>query len=162
MILLTADKTHVCEPALQDCLHWWPSPAGDGLKAGGVGTVLGVASFVARSMDGQAARPDVAACVSSGVFDVCLDVMAALEAGGAKGLQTVEHMGLYSTMSVVSRCCSHPGCEDKIRGVASALAFCLEHSLEYAEATGQTTGSLAAQLCTSTRSVPHSWPPAVW
>ncbi len=103
----------------------------------------------------------MAACVSSGVFDVCLNVMAALEAGGAKGLQTVEHRGLYSTMSVVSRCSSHPGCEDKIRGIASALAFCLEHSLDVAEEAGQTTGSLAAQLCASTCFVLHSWPAAV-
>ena len=127
-----------------------------------MGFVVGVASYVARSMDGQAARPDVAACVSSGVFDVCLNVMVALEAGGAKGLQTVEHTGLYSTMSVVSRCSSHSGCEDKNRGIASALAFCLEHSLEVAEEAGQTTGSLAAQLCASTHPVPHTWPPAVW
>eukprot|EP01043_Picozoa_sp_COSAG02_P056471 COSAG02_NODE_6699_length_3414_cov_8.770437_3_plen_145_part_00 len=102
---------------------------------------------MARSLDGQQARPDIAACVSSGLFDECLQAMVALEAGGAKGLVTVVHSSLYSTISIVVRCRSHPGCDDKIRGVASALAFFLENPVNLVEELGSSTDSLAAQLC---------------
>ena len=118
-----------------------------------------MASYVARSLDGQVARPDVAACVSSGVFDVCLEIMVAFEACGTNGLQTVSGPGLYSAISVVVRCAWYPGCEGKIRGVVSALAFCLENSIDVVPESGQTTGSLAAQLCAPPAS--HDlWTPA--
>jgi len=157
-------------------LHWWPTAAAvaavDGPKAGTPTYTLGLASFVARSFDGQAERPDVAACVASGLFDICLEAMVAFEAAGVEGLRTVAHGSIYSAMSIVTRCRMHPGCTEKIRELPpSVLAFCLEYSVDMFKEFGQTTGSLAAQLCTSCRAVrcfavffssyPHTYA-AVW
>jgi hypothetical protein len=116
-------------------------------KAGRAHMVLGAAYDVTRCCAGQKARPDLDAFVSSGLLDVCVHMVAAFAAAGVDGLQDVDHFALNYALVFLSKCGSYPGCESKIRGVASALAFCLEHSLEVMEELGYTTGAGAARVC---------------
>jgi hypothetical protein len=50
-------------------------------------------------------------------------------------------------ISFLAKCSGYPGCEPKVRGVAPALAFCLEHSLDFMAEFGYTTGAGAARVC---------------
>eukprot|EP01046_Picozoa_sp_COSAG06_P077601 COSAG06_NODE_25347_length_639_cov_0.953704_2_plen_126_part_00 len=104
---------------------------------------------VMKSMHGQTARPDIAACVTSGLFDMCLELVRAFEAGGVEGLQTVSSFSIYLALSAVAKCLTYPGCSRKVREVASALAFCLENNVDAAEEVGQTTSAVAALICAS-------------
>ena len=102
---------------------------------------------VTRLYAGQQARPDLDACVSSGLFDLCVQMVAAFASAGVDGLQDTVHGGLQYALGFLSKCSSYPGCESKIRGVAPALAFCLEHSLDIMAELGYTTGASAARVC---------------
>eukprot|EP01046_Picozoa_sp_COSAG06_P003154 COSAG06_NODE_119_length_23111_cov_51.658613_22_plen_387_part_00 len=103
----------------------------------------------AAAFAGQATRPDLDAMVSSGLFDICLEMVAAVAAAGAEGLHDTNRQVLYSALNVLTYCGHQPGCEAKIRGVGSALGFCLENSLNVMEEVGRTTGAAAAKLCCS-------------
>ena len=137
-------RSHVA--CLQEWLQWSDGTCGD-MMAGQPGGLLALASYVARHLDGEKERPDRAACVSSGLFDLCLEAVAAFAAGGVETTQTVSRYTLYCTLSLVARCYAHPKCDEKVRREASALGFCLEHSITLDEEFGQTSGSLAAQIC---------------
>eukprot|EP01052_Picozoa_sp_SAG31_P001966 SAG31_NODE_66_length_28567_cov_30.222698_7_plen_413_part_00 len=105
---------------------------------------------------GQAERPDLAACVASGLFDICVKVVAAFAAAGVESLRDTDHIAVFGALTLlvtVTRSVTvgtRPGCEAKIRGIAGALAFCLENSLDVVEVMGFTTGSSAAVLCCRT------------
>jgi hypothetical protein len=105
-------------------------------------TQLGMGSFT-----GQAERPDLAACVASGLFDICLEAVVAFAAAGVEALGDTDHVAVFCSLAIVGSVRAQPGCEAKIRGAASALAFCLENSLNQIEEMGLTTGSVAAMLC---------------
>ena len=105
--------------------------------------VLSMTSFFA----GQAERPDLAACVASGLFDLCIEIVVAFAAAGVDGLRDTNHSAVFVALGLLASVGTQPGCEAKIRGAASALAFCLENSLDQIEALGLTTGSVAAMLC---------------
>lgn len=116
-------------------------------KAGRAHAVLRL-TFVLSSFARKNARTDLEGCVSSGVFDICLEMIVAVASTGVDGLQDTDHCALFFALSVLQRCSSRPECEAKIRsGAATALRFCLEHSLEAAEEIGMTTGSVAAIAC---------------
>jgi hypothetical protein len=103
---------------------------------------------VVKCFGGQASRPDLAACVSSGVFDHCVAAVAAVVAAGADDLpRDTDHGALYMTLSAMRSCCTEPGCETKIRSIADALGFCLMHDLDFAPELGWTTSGCAAQIC---------------
>ena len=87
------------------------------------------------------------AIVASGLFDECVSAVAAVAAAGVEGLHDTNRMALINSLPVLRNCRSQPGCEAKIRRLAPALAFCLEHDLDYLEQLGITTGSYAAQIC---------------
>lgn len=111
--------------------------------------VLEATSYVANCFSGQQARPDLEACVSCGLFDFCVEMVVAVALAGVGGLQDTDHCALFKALAWLARCSSLAGCEAKIRGVATALAFCLEHSLEFSEELGMSTGSYAARVCCS-------------
>jgi hypothetical protein len=100
-----------------------------------------------KAFSGQPQRPDLAAIVASGLFDECASAVAAVAAAGVEGLHDTDHSALTGSLTLLRNCRSQPGCEAKIRQLAPALAFCLEHDLDYAEQIGMTTGSYAAQIC---------------
>eukprot|EP01043_Picozoa_sp_COSAG02_P084333 COSAG02_NODE_22186_length_760_cov_26.373676_1_plen_139_part_10 len=50
---------------------------------------------------------------------------------------------------MLSLCSRLAGCEAAIRDAATALAFCLENSLDLGEELGATTGAMAARVCCS-------------
>ena len=57
-------------------------------------------------------------------------------------------LGRNNVISVISKC-KVPGCEVKLRGVASALGFAQGHSLAYVSGIGATSGGAATEIiCT--------------
>jgi hypothetical protein len=101
-----------------------------------------------KPFHGQPQRPDLEAIVASGLFDECASAVAAVAAAGVEGLHDTDHSALANSLALLRNCRSQPSCEAKIRQLAPALAFCLEHDLDWVEQLGQTTGSYAAQICT--------------
>eukprot|EP01046_Picozoa_sp_COSAG06_P009431 COSAG06_NODE_493_length_15060_cov_50.594546_14_plen_563_part_00 len=104
-----------------------------------------------KHFSGEVSRPDLAACVASELFDLCLEAITAVAAAGVDGLQDTHHGALYYALSVVRICRAQPGCEDKIRSAAAALAFCLMNDLDFVVDIGVTTGAVAAQICENPR-----------
>jgi hypothetical protein len=120
------------------------------ISRGDAGKVQGLTAICNwnKSFVGQAQRPDLEAIVASGLFDESATAVAAVAAAGVEGLHDTNHCALFHSLCVLRNCRSQPGCEAKIRRLASALAFCLEHDLDFMEQIGMTTASYAAQLCT--------------
>ena len=116
-------------------------------KAGRAGRVLQCLGQVIKCFAGQAARPDVAACVSSGLFELSLEAVAAFAAAGVDRLVDTDPGAVYHALGCLRYCRAEPGSELKIRSVAPALAFCLEHNLDLAEQVGATTQANAAAVC---------------
>ena len=104
---------------------------------------------VTRSFAGQKARPDLEAAVSTGLFDLCVEMVVSVASAGVEGLQDTSHAVLYFALSWLSVCSRLAGCEAAIRNAATALAFCLENSLDHCEELGVTTGTNAARVCCS-------------
>ena len=123
---------------------WVSSSRGDGGKS----YALGMLGNLTKLFSGQPQRPDLEAIVASGLFDECASAMAAVAAGGVEGLHDANLVVLCCAIQLVRNCRSLPGCEAKIRQLTPALAFHLEHDLDFMEQLGMTTGSFAAQICT--------------
>ena len=100
-----------------------------------------------KAFSGQAERPDLAACVASGLFDICVEVVAAFAAAGVDGLRDTNHSTLALALGFLAKCGTQLDCESKIRAAATALEFCLENSLEFMEEIGATTDMGAARVC---------------
>jgi hypothetical protein len=96
---------------------------------------------------GQDVRPDVEACVSSGLVDECCAAVTAFEARGVEGLGDVNHFTVSIVLEQLKLSMSHPVCEQKVRGMGRALGFCLENSLDMCEEIGISTGATATQIC---------------
>jgi hypothetical protein len=108
-----------------------------------------------KGFSGQPQRPDLEAIVASGLFDELASAVAAVAAAGVEALHDTDYAALFASLTLLRNCRSQPGCEVKIRQLAPALAFCLEHDLEYMEQAGMTTGSYAAQICTRYPKLSH-------
>ena len=121
-----------------------------GKAGGGMQALLGP-YFMTRLFAGQAARPDLAAIVASGLFDMCVETVRAFAAAGVAGLEDTNHGVVWAALGFLSKCRFEPGCEGKIRGAAVALAFCLENSLDFVEEAGQTTGTYSVEQCVYTK-----------
>ena len=91
--------------------------------------------------------PDLEAIVASGLFEHSLSVVRAFETAGVAGLGDASAAVLMWALNIVKYLRSHPGCEAKIRGLGSALAFAMEHSLNFMKTFGVTTGAYATQIC---------------
>ena len=91
-------------------------------KAGIAGQVAACTVNVFRCFAGQAARPDLAACVSSGLFDLSIEAVVAFAAAGVDGLGDTDHMLVTNALSALRSCRGELGCEAKIRGVAPGQA----------------------------------------
>ena len=92
-------------------------------KAGRGFAVIEAAYSVARLFGGQAERPDLAACVASGLFDTCVEAVVAFAAAGVEGLRDTNHLAVGFALSWLARCGSEPECEAKIRGAATCTGF---------------------------------------
>ena len=123
-----------------------------GGKATRVFALGGTMVMLAKAFAGDAARPDLDAIVSSGLFEQCLGVVHAFERAGVEGLSDASPAVLQMALSLIKYLRSHRDCEEKIRGLGSGLAFALEHSLDHMKAIGVTTGASATQIC---EQLPH-------
>ena len=112
--------------------------------------MLGIMEMT-KQFGGELSRPDLAACVASGLFDLCIEAIKAVAAAGVDGLEDTQHHALYYALSVVRICRAQPECEGRIRSVADALAFCLMNDLDFVAELGATTGATAAQICENPR-----------
>eukprot|EP01047_Picozoa_sp_COSAG01_P085103 COSAG01_NODE_18550_length_1067_cov_0.817526_2_plen_216_part_01 len=118
-------------------------------KAGRGFVLLEAPYNVTRGFAGQKARPDLEAAVSTGLFDLCVEMVVSVASAGVEGLQDTNHAVLIMALSWLAKCSSLGGCEATIRSAATALAFCLENSLDQMEELGYTTGAMAASGCCS-------------
>lgn len=89
---------------------------------------------------------DLEAIVASGLFEECAAAIEAVFAGGTEQLHDVGTWNLVSSLRVVLLCRTQPGCEARIRSMATALEFCTQHDLACAEEIGTTTATFAAQI----------------
>jgi hypothetical protein len=121
-------------------------------KAARAYTLVHAISYIYKAFAGEVSRPDISACVGSGLFDLCIEAIKAVAAAGVESLVDTNHGALYMAMSIVRACRTQPGCEDKIRSASEALAFCLMNDLDYMLDIGATTAAAAAQICES----PHA------
>jgi hypothetical protein len=120
-------------------------------RAGRGSPVVHAIDLVTKHFAGEVSRPDLAACVASGLFDLCIEAIKAVAAAGVDGLQDTHHGVLYFALGIVRACRAQPGCEGKTRGAAEALAFCLMHDLDFIADMGASTASAAAQICENPR-----------
>jgi hypothetical protein len=95
----------------------------------------------------QAERPDIEACVASGLFEECCAGVAARAAAGVEGLRDTNHSTLATALNTLKNCRAQPGCEERLRSIATALAFYLEHDLDYATELGFSPSVYAAHMC---------------
>ena len=116
-------------------------------KAGRALGLLSSISDIAKFFPGQASRPDLAACAASGLFDLCIEAVAAFAAAGVEGLRDTHHGVFYCALVVVRNARAQPGCQAKIRSVAGSLGFCLMNDLDFAQEIGMTSASIAAAIC---------------
>ena len=86
------------------------------------------------------------AIVGSGVFEECAAAIEAFAAGGAEQVHHVGNHNLVCVMRLVLNCRSHPGCEARIRSLATALEFCLQHDVGTLPEVGASSAQLAAQI----------------
>ena len=127
-------------------LVWWTQSISRG-KAGRGGRVPCAIANLVRLFNGQSHRPDLEAIVGSGFFEECANGVASFAAAGVDGLGDVNHTALICALFVLRTCRQQPGAEARIRSLAPALMWCLEHDLDTASELGMTTGSYAAQIC---------------
>jgi hypothetical protein len=116
-------------------------------KAGRAWKAVICVTEMCKTFAGDVSRPDLAACVTSGLFDLCLGAITAAAAAGVDGLQDSYHYVLFYVLRLVGICRAQPGCEGKIRSASDALAFCLLNDLDCITDMGITTGATAAQIC---------------
>ena len=117
-------------------------------KAGRAWKLIESTNNVPKAFAGSASRPDLEACVASGLFDMCLEAVVAVAAAGVGGLSDTNHGVLCMALSNIRATRAYPGCEPKIRSVlAGSLAFCLINELDYIQELGLTSATNAAQMC---------------
>ena len=129
--------------------HWlvWCAQSISRGKAGRAGYILVCITAWIKPFYGQSHRPELEAIVASGLFEHSLSVVRAFETAGVDRLGDASASVLFFALNIVKYLRSHPGCEEKIRGLGSALAFAMEHSLDYINVLGMTTGAYATQIC---------------
>ena len=89
-------------------------------------------------------RLDLEAIVSSGIFEECAAAMEALLAGGKEQLHDVSHFAAVVAVRLVLNC--RRSCEPRIRSLAPALEFCIQHDVVVAHEIGSTTSAYAALI----------------
>eukprot|EP01043_Picozoa_sp_COSAG02_P027933 COSAG02_NODE_1670_length_11394_cov_4.791855_4_plen_287_part_00 len=100
-----------------------------------------------KARNSESERPDIESMVSSGLFEECASAVAFVAASGVEKLHDVAPTPLMNALTALIACRDHPGCEARIRSIAQAITFCLENSLDVVSEMGNTSGSMAAQLC---------------
>eukprot|EP01043_Picozoa_sp_COSAG02_P027480 COSAG02_NODE_1624_length_11594_cov_6.314833_10_plen_141_part_00 len=118
-------------------------------KGGRAAFALGAISNWLRLFAGQTQRPDVKAIVAAGMFEECVSGIASFAAAGVEGLGDANHYAVTTALTIIKSCTQGQVTEARIRSIAPALRFCLEHDLDFWEQIGVTTGAFAAQICKS-------------
>ena len=109
---------------------------------------------VSKGFHGQTHRPDIEAIVAAGLFEECVAGIEAFVAGGTEQLHDVSCHPLNFALRVLLNCRIHPKCEARIRSMATALEFCIEHDVVVLEEMCVTTASMAASIGESTCRAP--------
>lgn len=88
------------------------------------------------------------AMAGSGIFELVLEGITTFASRGAEALPDTHHGAAFQFLSLTHKLSNiMSGCEAKIRGIASSLAFALEHPLPCVSDTGHDTGASATQIC---------------
>ncbi len=116
-------------------------------SAGRAGIILCAVGNLPKLFGGRPQRPDLEAILASGCFEECISGIAAFAAAGVDGLDDVNHVALTMALVIVRFCRQLPGAEARIRSLAPALKWCLEHDTDCIEQMGMTSSAYAAQIC---------------
>ena len=116
-------------------------------KGGRAGIALMAAGTVSRGYQADKERPDKDAFVESGMFDLCCAGVQAYVQRGESCVADTDVAALYACLSPISKLADRPGCEQKIRGIASALAWCIDHDQDWIGAIGLMTSQYAVSTC---------------
>jgi hypothetical protein len=130
--------------------EWLSLSKGEGGRAG---SAIEAATQVMRALSGEQERPDKAAYVESGLCDLCFAGVSAYEQRGESCVESdTDHNALYACLTAIVKLADQPGCEQKLRGIASALAWCMEpcHDLEWMADFGMSPGGSAVMICART------------
>eukprot|EP01046_Picozoa_sp_COSAG06_P024020 COSAG06_NODE_1936_length_8030_cov_4.318245_8_plen_189_part_00 len=103
----------------------------------------------AKGLQGLVDRPDLAAMITSGLFEECASGIASCPDVGADGNDDFNTLALTCALSLLRNCRQQPGAEGRIRSLAAQLGWCLENDMDVLRDMGVTTGAFAAQLCES-------------
>ena len=109
-------------------------------------SILQTIGEVCKGFHGQTHRPDIEAIVAAGLFEECAAGIEAFVAGGTEQLHDVSCYPLMFALRVLLNCHSHPKCEARIRSMATALEFCIEHDIVVTKEFFITTASIAASI----------------
>lgn len=119
------------------------------LSMPGAGGMMQAATTIVTRQPAETQEAIISSWVSSGFFDECVATVAAFEQRGVEHVHKTYSQVLTVALRTLEQSTKAPGCEAKIRGVASALAFAQDNSLDYTAGLGTTTGATAtALICT--------------
>ena len=127
----------------------WMTACPQSISRGKANRAYGIISAVdqiCKGLHGQTHRPDIESMIATGLFDECVAGIEAVVAGGTEHLHDVAGCSLFYALRVVLNCRSQPKCEARIRSLASALDFCIEHDFELIKEIGATTAANAASI----------------
>ena len=109
---------------------------------------------VCKGFHGQTHRPDIEAIVAAGLFEECVAGIEAFAAGGTEQLHDASCWPVMCALRVLLNCHSHPKCEARIRSMATALEFCIEHDVVVVKEVCATTATIAASIGESASRAP--------
>jgi len=109
-------------------------------------SILFTMAEVCKGFHGQTHRPDIEAIVAAGLFEECVAGIEAFVAGGTEQLHDVSGWPLNFALRVLLNCRIHPKCEARIRSMATALEFCIEHDVVVVKEVCATTATIAASI----------------
>ena len=100
------------------------------------------------------------ASITSELFGQCVSAIEAASAGGTEQLHDIAPWNLIAALRLVLNCRAQPGCEARIRGLAPALDFFLQHDVEISPEIGLTSASYVAQIGEPGSAMPQHVAPA--
>ena len=126
------------------CVYLWPVQS---ISRGQTHRdILWTVGELCKAFHGQAHRPDIEAIVAAGLFEECAAGIEAFAAGGTDQLHDMDVSFVFWALRLVLNCHSHPECEARIRSLATALEFCIEHDMDLAAELYVTTASMASSI----------------
>ena len=132
-------------------------------KSGQAGELICIVVYVSTGLRAAAEAhlcKTFDASVVSELFGECVSAIEAASAGGTEQLHGIGPWNLIAALRLVLNCRAQPGCEARIRSLAPALEFFLQHDLVLSPELGATSASYVAQIGEPASATPQHVAPA--